>query len=64
VPELTISPGEEQGPLKQYQELVALARGEMPKLQQKLDNAVSRAKELMQEGQQVMRAAQDLVRCK
>ncbi|MFZ6771848.1 hypothetical protein ACO0LB_03940 [Undibacterium sp. SXout7W] len=63
VPKLTFSPGEEQAPLKQYQELAALARGEMPRLQQKLDNAVSRAKELMQEGEQVMRAAQDLVRC-
>lgn len=63
VPKLTIYSGEEQAPLKQYQELAALARREMPNLQQKLDNAVGSANEMMQEGQQVMRAAQDLVRC-
>jgi hypothetical protein len=64
IPKLAISPGEEQAPLKQYQELAASARREMPNLQQKLDNAVSSAKDLMQEGQQVMKTAQDLVRCK
>lgn len=64
IPKLVISPGEEQVPLKQYEELAALARGEIPNLQQKLDGAVSRARDLMQEGQQVMKAAQGLVQCK
>lgn len=64
VPKLVISPGEEQTPLKQYEELAALVRGEMPNLQQKLDSAVSRAKDLMQEGRQVMKEAQGLVQCK
>lgn len=64
IPKLVISPGEEQIPLKQYEELAALAHGEIPNLQKKLDGAVSRARDLMQEGQQVMKAAQGLVQCK
>ncbi len=64
VPKLMILPGEEQAPLKQYQELATSARKEMTNLQQKFDYAISRAQELMKEGQQVMTAAQDLVRCK